>query len=252
MKGIVETIYDAQKGAYEIPKVTETHENFDIEQAYVYQDELMNRLIAEGGELIGYKMGLTSREKMTQMGIPAPIHGVLLKEMLIENDTLSYRTLIHPKAEPEIAVMMKEDVAPEASKEEMERAIGWMAPAVEIIDSRFKDFKFTMSDVIADNCSSSKFAVGAWVEYPAAGISIDAIRAKLIINGEVKNEGISSAVLGSPLDSLYELQCSLAKEGKQLKTGQLVLTGAITMAQRIYPGDTVSNETDLIGAVIFH
>lgn len=252
MKGIVETIYDAQKGAYEIPKVTETHESFSIDQAYVYQDELMTRLISEGSELIGYKMGLTSREKMAQMGIPAPIHGVLLREMLIENETLSYSTLIHPKAEPEIAVMMKEDVAPDASREALENAIGWMAPAVEIIDSRFQDFKFTMADVIADNCSSSRFAIGKWIDYPAAGTAIDAIRARLIINGETRNEGLSSAVLGSPLDSLHELQLSLAKEGKQLKKGHIVLTGAITMAQRIYEGDTVSNETDLIGTVTFH
>ena len=253
MKGIVETIYDAQKGAYEIPKVTETHEKFDIDQAYVYQNELMERLLAEGRELVGYKMGLTSREKMEQMGIPSPIHGFLLKEMLVKNrETLSYDTLIHPKAEPEVAVLMKEDVAPDASKAELEQAIGWMAPALEVIDSRFKDFKFTMADVVADNCSSSKLAVGEWVEYPAAGVSIDAIHAKLIINGEVKNEGVSSAVLGSPLDSLYELQLCLAKEGKQLLKGQLVLTGAITMAQRIFAGDTVSNETAEIGTVTFH
>ena len=108
-----------------------------------------------------------------------------------------------------------------------------------------------MADVVADNCSSSKFAVGKWIEYPVAGVSIDAIHAKLIINGEIKNEGVSSAVLGSPLDSLYELQLSLAEEGKQLKKGHLVLTGAITMAQRIFKGDVVSNETDLIGTVTF-
>jgi len=251
MKGIVETIYDAQKGAYEIPKVTETHETFDIDQAYVYQNALMDRQLSEGSELIGYKMGLTSREKMVQMGVPAPIHGYLLKEMLIENGGLSYSSLIHPKAEPEIAVMMRKDVAPNATKEELEASIGWIAPAVEVIDSRFKDFKFTMADVVADNCSSSKFAVGKWIEYPVAGVSIDAIHAKLIINDEIKNEGVSSAVLGSPLDSLYELQLSLAEEGKQLKKGHLVLTGAITMAQRIFKGDVVSNETDLIGTVTF-
>ena len=251
MKGIVETIYDAQKGAYEIQKVTDTHGEFDIDQAYTYQSELEDRLIAEGGELIGYKMGLTSREKMVQMGIPAPIHGFLLREMLIENGVLSQEKLIHPKAEPEIAVMMKTDVQQNASKEELERAIGWGAPAIEVIDSRFKDFKFTMPDVIADNCSSSKFAVGKWVEYSPSGIPIDAIRAKLVINSETRNEGVSSAVLGSPLESLYELHLSLAKEGRHLKKGHIVLTGAITMAQRIFAGDAVSNETDLLGTVSF-
>lgn len=251
MKSIVETIYDAQKGAYEIEKVTETHCKFTIEEAYQYQDQLITRLISEGSKLSGYKMGLTSREKMVQMGIPAPIYGVLLEEMLVTDGKLDHSRLIHPKAEPEIAVLMNADVAPDATVEELEAAIGWIAPAIEIIDSRYKDFKFTMADVVADNCSSTAFAVGEWIPYPAEGVDIADIQVRLVINGEVQAAGSSSAVLGSPIASLQELQVSLAKEGKQLKKGQLVLTGAITAAMRIFPGDTVSTETDNIGTVTF-
>lgn len=251
MKSIVETIYDAQKGAYEIEKVTETHCKFSIDEAYQYQNQLIERLVSEGSVIAGYKMGLTSREKMEQMGIPAPIYGVLLEEMLIKDGVLDHSKLIHPKAEPEIAVLMKADVAPDASVEELEAAIGWMAPAIEVIDSRFKDFKFTMADVVADNCSSTAFAVGEWVPYPAEGVDIAAIQVRLVINGETKTEGGSSAVLGSPIASMRELQASLAKEGKQLRKGQLVLTGAITTAIRIFPGDTVSTETGSIGSVTF-
>lgn len=245
------SIYDAQMGAYEIPKVTETFHSFSIAQAYQYQAELIERLEADGHTIIGYKMGLTSREKMVQMGVDAPIYGVLLDNMLVGDRGLSYEKLIHPKAEPEIAVKMNRDVAPDASIEELERAIGWVAPAVEIIDSRFQNFKFTMADVIADNCSSSALAVGTWQPYNGDRIKLDQIRVCLIINGEPQTEGVSSAVLGSPLTSLRELQLSLAKEGKQLKEGQLILTGAITAAMRIHPGDVICNETDAIGTLSF-
>ena len=162
-------------------------------------------------------MGRTSREKMEQMGIPAPIYGVLLEEMLIKDGVLDHSKLIHPKAEPEIAVLMKADVAPDASVEELEAAIGWMAPAIEVIDSRFKDFKFTMADVVADNCSSTAFAVGEWVPYPAEGVDIAAIQVRLVINGETKTEGGSSAVLGSPIASMRELAFTLADKGKGLR-----------------------------------
>jgi len=252
MKSIIETIYDAQKGAYEIEKVTDTHEKFSIEEAYTYQRGLVDRLIAEGSVLSGYKMGLTSREKMVQMGIDAPIYGVLLEEMLVHNETISYEKLIHPKAEPEIAVLLKADVPADADEKTLEAAIGYMAPAIEVIDSRFKDFKFTMADVVADNCSASAYAVGKWVPYPAEGVDINDIKVKLIINGAVQTEGSSSAVLGSPIASLMELKQSLAKIGKEMKKDQLILTGAITTAIRFYEGDTVTVEGEGIGSVTFH
>jgi 2-oxo-3-hexenedioate decarboxylase len=157
--------------------------------------------------------------------------------------------LIHPKAEPEIAVLLKADVAPDASIEEMEKAIGWIAPAIEIIDSRYKDFKFTMPDVVADNCSSAKYEIGEWLSYPIKGVHINEITVKLLINGELKAEGPATAVLGSPLLSLREQQLSLAKAGTQLKKGQLILTGAITVAMMLAPGDLVRVDTNHLGSV---
>lgn len=248
---IVETIYDAQKNAHEIEKVTDTHGKFSIPEAYGYQAELIDRFVAEGSVISGYKMGLTSREKMVQMGIDAPIHGVLLEEMLVKDGKLCYDKLIHPKAEPEVAVKMKQDVPAGATIEQLEAAIGWIAPAIEIIDSRFLDFKFTMADVVADNCSSSGYAVGQWVQWPAPGVDLDDIHVAISVNGEEKASGRSDAVLGSQMASLYELHQALTQEGKQLKAGQVILTGAVTAAFRIFPGDVVSNTTDKIGTVTF-
>lgn len=252
MKSIVETIYDAQNGAYEILKVTETHKNFSVEEAYGYQRQLIDKYLSQGSRLTGYKMGLTSREKMVQMGIDAPIYGVLLDEMDIKEENLCFNQLIHPKAEPEVAVKMKNDVAMDATMEELQAAIGFIAPAIEIIDSRFKDFKFTMADVVADNCSAVYFAYGEWMEYPMKAAKIDEIAVSLEINGEPKAAGIATAVLGSPLEALRELQLSLAKVGKQIKQDQIILTGAITTAVPIYPGDEVAVKTNHIGSVAIH
>lgn len=248
-KSVVQTIYDAQKSAHEIDKVTETHEPFSVEEAYGYQRELMDRYLKQGSKVSGYKMGLTSREKMVQMGVDAPIYGVLLEEMDLKGSPLVISGLIHPKAEPEIVVLLKTDVAPGASMEELEQAIGWIAPAIEIIDSRYKDFKFTMADVVADNCSSAKYAIGEWQPYPMQGTHINDITVKLWINGDLKAEGPATAVLGSPLLSLREQQLSLAKAGTQLKKGQLVLTGAITAAMMLFPGDWVRVDTNHLGSV---
>lgn len=245
MKSIVETIYDAQKGAYEIPKVTETHHAFDIPEAYRLQAELVARYVSEGSRIIGYKMGLTSREKMEQMGVDAPVHGVLFEEMLLPDGVVRFDELIHPKAEPEVAVRFAKDVPPAATAEELRACIGHIAPAIDIIDSRYLDFKFTMEDVVADNCSSAQFAVGEWIPYDPSATDLAAIRAALEINGGTRSEGISSAVLGSPLTALQELHRSLAEGGETLKKDQIVLTGAITAASLFVKGDTVINKTDI-------
>ena len=245
MKSIVEIIYDAQTGVYDIPKVTETHGEFDIPEAYRLQEELVEKFMSEGRRIIGYKLGLTSREKMLQMGVESPIHGVFFEDMFLEDGRVDYSKLIHQKAEPEVAVKFVEDVPLDASEEELKAAIGFVAPAIDIIDSRFKDFKFTMADVVADNCSAAQFAVGEWITYNPEEIDIDNIHASLFINDECVSEGVSNAVLGSPVTALMEFKDSLAQEGIAIKSRQIVLTGAITAASSFKEGDTVINRTDI-------
>ena len=251
MKSIVETIYDAQKNACEIPMVTETHGAFSIAEAYRLQAELVEMYVAQGSRIIGYKMGLTSREKMEQMGVDAPVHGVLFEEMLLADGRVDFASLIHPKAEPEVAVRFLRDVPQGASEEELCACIGEIAPAIDIIDSRYKDFKFTMEDVVADNCSSAQFAVGSWLPFDPSATDIAAIHASLEINGEARSAGISSAVLGSPLAALLELQRFLEADGSTLKKDQIVLTGAITAASLFVAGDVVTNRTDIGDVAIY-
>lgn len=248
MKSIVDTLYDAQLGVYDISKVTDTHGAFDIPEAYRLQEELVEKFMTDGRRIIGYKLGLTSREKMMQMGVESPIHGVLFDDMYLEDGAIHYDRLIHPKAEPEVAVKFIEDVLPGASDDELKAAIGFIAPAIDIIDSRFKDFKFTMADVVADNCSAAQFAVGEWIPYNPDETDIDNIKAALYIGDECASEGISSAVLGSPVTALMEFKDSLAGSGIAIKRGQIVLTGAITAASSFNKGDIVTNKTD-IGSV---
>ena len=249
MKSVVETIYDAQTGACDIPMLTETFGTFDIPKAYEYQAELIKRYLDEGRKIVGYKMGLTSREKMEQMGVLSPVHGVLFEDMQILDGKIDFARLIHPKVEPEIAVRFKNDVPLDADKDEIIHSIGEIAPAIDVIDSRFKDFKFTMADVVADNCSSAQFVTGEWISFKPDEIAMDQIQAKLFVNDKAAGTGVSSAVLGNPLTAIDMLHKSLAEEGIMLKAGQIVLSGAITAATQISAGDKVINKTDLIGNV---
>lgn len=247
MSSVTDSVYEAQKERRKIGLLTETYGSFDIDQAYLYQDELVERFISEGRKMAGYKLALASRAKIKQMGIDSPIHGVLFKDMNLTDFRVAYSKLNNPKAEPEIAIKISDDIPANASESEVEACIGFIAPAIEIPDSRYESTKLTAEDLVADNCSAAQFAIGEWLPYDPEHMNLTNIKVSFVINGEEIASGKSSAVLGSPLAALCELNRSLASQGKALLKDQTVLTGAIVAACDIKPGDTIANITDILG-----
>jgi len=137
------------------------------EDAYEIQKLSIEERYARGEKFVGLKLGFTSYAKMKQMGVHDMIWGRLTDSMWLKNgETLPMDQFIHPRAEPEIAFLLKKDLNREISLEEIPEYISACAPAIEIIDSRFANFKFSLEDVIADNCSSSGFVIGAWQPLP--------------------------------------------------------------------------------------
>ena len=249
MSAVADIIYQAQTGLYEIPRVTETQEHFSEEQAYVYQEELVRRYASEGRQIVGYKMGMTSFKKMKQAGIERPIRGALFEDMYLRDLKIQFDRLIHPKAEPEIAVRFAKDVPHSVTSESLKNYIGEIAPAIEIVDSRFEKSSFSLPDAVADNCSAAQFAIGTWVPYDPRTIAIDNIHCKFFVNGEQFSKGYSFDVLGSPLYAIYDLQRALVAKDVYLKAGDIVMTGAMTEAANIKAGDVIVNRTDILGEV---
>jgi 2-oxo-3-hexenedioate decarboxylase len=246
---IVEYLFSAEKEQREVVRITEQYPDLSIEKAYEIQEKLVER---RGARRVGIKLGLTSKPKQEMMGVHEAIYGYLTHDMLaLEWEPVDYRTFIHPKAEPEIAFMMAEDLqGTNVSAEDVLRATKYVAPAIEIIDSRYLNFKFTLADVIADNCSSSRFIVGSkWVSPKVLNLGdIGMVMSK---NGEVAQTGSSAAVLGHPAASVAWAVNKLGEEGKGVKKGDIILSGAISEAISFKPQDTIVVQFAELGSVSF-
>jgi 2-oxo-3-hexenedioate decarboxylase len=127
-------------------------------------------------------------------------------------------------------------------------AVAAVAAALEIIDSRYRDFKFSLTDVVADNSSSSALVVGRWVE---PTFDLGTLRMQLVIDGVVRQTGSSAAILGHPIESLINAARLVAERGETLKAGDIVMAGAATAAEALAPGQQVRAEAERLGSVSF-
>lgn len=219
----------------------------DLQQAYQIQQAGIARRLARKEKLVGVKMGFTSRAKMVQMGVDDLIWGQLTDSMqLVEGGMLQMQHYVHPRIEPEIAFRLKTSLKGKVSLTEAMAAVEAVAPALEVIDSRYANFKFSLSDVVADNSSSSAFVLGPWRD-PSTDISNQAMI--LSINGRAKEVGSSAAILGNPYRSLVEAARLAGEAGLCLEAGWTVLAGAATAAQAVPANSHIHLQTCGLGNV---
>jgi 2-oxo-3-hexenedioate decarboxylase len=168
--------------------------------------------------------------------------------LLEEGGVVERGSYIHPRAEPEIAFVLRKRLEGKVSLFEALDAVDGIAPAIELIDSRFRDFKFRLADVVADNASSAGFLLGGW--HPR---SLDIGNLGMIIesNGEPVEIGSSAAILGSPLRSLVAAARLAAQVGTALEAGDIVLAGAATAAIPLTPGAHIRGVFEHLGTISF-
>lgn len=232
-----------------IEQLTRTHPDLDEGTAYQIQRLVLARRVDRGERRVGAKMGLTSRAKARQMGVDRVIWGRLTDRMRTdEGGELTLAMRVHPRVEPEVAFILKRPLSGRISLTEAMAAIEAVAPAVEIIDSRYLDFKFTLPDVVADNASSSGFVLGR--PQPAA-TDVSNLGIILWSNGQPVQVGSSAAILGHPLRSLVAAAQLVAESGEELLAGDIVLAGAATEAVPLTQGSDIKAEIQNLGTVSF-
>lgn len=198
--------------------------------AYAIQDAVIARRLARGERPAGLKLGFTSKAKMAQMGVSEVIVGRLTDAMRVEDGgEVALGRFIHPRVEPEVAYRIARDVTPDDD----ELPVDAVAPALEIIDSRYRDFRFSLPDVIADNASSAGFVVGPW---QPLGADLGDLAVRLTVGGEVVETGSTSAILGHPDRALPALLAIARRQGMPLRAGDVVLAGGATAAAPFPPG----------------
>jgi 2-oxo-3-hexenedioate decarboxylase len=251
IKSLAEFLNSAEVEKREVLKITNEHPDLTVEQAYEIQEQLVQLKLEQGYEIVGPKMGLTSQAKMKQMNVNEPIYGYVFDYMVVSGNEISMKDYIHPKVEAEIAFILGKDIeGPGVTGAQVLAATEYVLPALEIIDSRYKDFQFTLPDVVADNASSSGVVFGNTLKRPDE-FELDLVGVTLSINGQIRDLGAGAAVLGHPANSVAMLANMLARKGLKLKAGQVILTGGITGAVMLQAGDTVTAKFGGMGTVDF-
>ena len=241
-----EIVDEAARTASAIPQFTESGP-FSVADAYAVQAASIGRRLARGEKLVGVKMGLTSRAKMRQVNVDEVVWGRLTDAMRLEEGAaLSKGRYVHPRIEPELAFLLKSPLTGEVTAAEAMEAVAGIAPAMEIIDSRYENFKFALADVIADNSSSSGFVVGDWSrpdqDFSNLGLVME-------VNGRPVEIGSTAAILGNPSRSLVAAARIAGAALGRLEAGWIVLAGGATAAHSLKVGERVRLVMQNLGSV---
>lgn len=229
---LAEQVDSAALHAEPIAQLTR-HQPLKLHEAYAIQRLSMARRCERGERSIGIKLGFTSRAKMQQMGVSALIWGWITDAMLHDDGTeLDLGRYIHPRAEPEVCFLTSKPIDRPLTALEAVGYLEAVAPALEIIDSRFCDFKFSLEDVVADNCSSAGLVIGPWSRRFEA---LDNAGVVLRCDGRVVQVGSTAAILGHPLRAVVQAARLLAESELVLPAGSLIMAGAATAAHALQP-----------------
>jgi 2-oxo-3-hexenedioate decarboxylase len=208
-----------------------------LEDAYRIQDALIESRLARGDSLIGAKLGLTSKAKQEQMGVGEPAYGWLMaSSVLPASGEVPVDELIHARVEPEFVFVLGDalegdDCSAERVLDATDRVVG----GIEVIDSRYEAFKFTLPDVIADNTSAARVAIGTHGVAPRE-VDLRDIECTFTVDGEVTGRATGAALLGDPAECVALLVRHLARSGRRLEAGWTVLAGAPLDARPLAPG----------------
>ena len=248
--GLAEHLESCELQARDTLKITEEHPTMDWDDAYAIQAEILRRKLARGSRLIGLKAGLTSHAKMKQMGVESPVFGFLVDNFCVpEGGEVKMADLIHPKVEPEIAFVLKRALkGPGCHIGAVLAATDFVLPGIEVIDSRYRDFKFDLKSVVADNTSAARFVVGGQA-LPPDRVDLRTMGVVMEKNGQVVSLGAGAAVLGHPAAAVAMLANHLGRRGQEIPAGTLILSGGVTEAVAVAAGDNVTLRLQGLGSV---
>jgi 2-oxo-3-hexenedioate decarboxylase len=229
-----------------------TDEYPDLHESTAYEAQwagVQARLKA-GETLVGAKLGLTSKAKQRAMNVDAPLYGFVTSGMIAPfGEPLDLVSLIHPRVEPEIAFLLARDVPAPVTVTGVLAATEAVFGAVDVLDSRYEDFRFKLPDVVADNASAARFLLGPRALPPVDAGDLRLLGCVLRRGGEVVQTAAGAAVMGHPAAAVAWLGNRLARRGETLRAGWLVFSGGLTEPVPLRPGESVTAEFARLGTI---
>jgi 2-keto-4-pentenoate hydratase len=243
----------AERERRAIDPITSTFADLDVVDAYEIQLANIRRRVAAGALVKGHKVGLSSRAMQRMMGVHEPDYGHLLDDMFaFESTPVEASRLLYPRVEVEVAFVLGATLPSQGcTVADVLRCTEFVCPALEIIDSRIRDWKIGLVDTISDNASSGLVVLGGRPT-PVRKVDIRNLGAVLRRDGAVIATGSSGAVLGNPATAVAWLANKVAAFGVTLEAGHVILPGSCTRAYDIAPGNTFRADFDELGHVTVH
>jgi 2-keto-4-pentenoate hydratase len=248
--GKAKALYEARRTRQAIEPFTDADPGLGLADGYAVQKELTALLLADGDRITGYKVGLTSKPMQKLIGVDRPDYGpVLASTIYADGDEVPLSRFIQPKIEAEIAFVLGSRLAgPGVSVLDARRAIAGLVASVEIVDSRFADWRIKLADTVADLASNGAVATSSRL-VPIDGCDPRLIGMVMTRRGELVDTGAGAAALGDPVGVVAWLANSLGEVGVALEPGHLIMTGALHAAVPMQPGDVFRAEFDRLGPV---
>ena len=244
-----DTLFECMKNKTTIDPITDQENDITIEDAYHISLQMLQRRLDDGEKIIGKKIGVTSKAVQNMLNVHQPDFGYLTDRMVYDNGTEMpiSEQLIQPKAEGEIAFILKHDLeGPGVTNADVIRATECVMPCFEIVDSRIKDWKIKIQDTVSDNASCGLFVLGDRAVSPD---KVDLVTCGMVHekNGEVIATGAGAAALGSPVNCVAWLANTLGEFGIKLEAGEVILSGSLVPLHAIVPGDSMHLSVGGIG-----
>ena len=231
-------LYAAWLARMTVPPLLEREPDITLDDAYRIQRRFVDRRVAAGETIVGKKIGVTSKPVQDFLGVFQPDFGQLTSGMVYQDgDTIDLTTLIQPKAEAELAFVLKADlVGPGITAMDVIRATDYVVPCFEIVDSRITDWKIKIQDTVADNASCGVYVLGQTRGDPRR---LDITLAGMVLekNGELFSTGVGAAVQGSPANAVAWLANTLGVLGIPFKAGEVILSGSQSALVPVVDGD---------------
>lgn len=233
-------LFAALRARSVLAPLTEREPGIDIDDAYRISLRFLERRTAEGERVIGKKIGVTSKPVQDMLGVHQPDFGFLTDRMHVaDGSTVSLvkAGLIQPRAEGEIAFVLKKDLrGPGVTEDQVLDATDYVSPCFEIVDSRIRDWKIRIQDTVADNASCGVFVIGKDRVQPHS-IDLAAVKMDISKNGAHVASGLGSAVQGHPATAVAWLANTLGKFGIPFLAGEVILSGSLAPLLPALPGD---------------
>jgi len=233
-------LFAALRSRTVLSPLTEREPGIEIADAYQISLRLLERRQAEGERIVGKKIGVTSKPVQDMLGVHQPDFGFLTDRMWVADGSVISLTrdgLIQPRAEGEIAFVLKKDLrGPGITAEQVLDATDYVSPCFEIVDSRIRDWKIRIQDTVADNASCGVFVVGKERIAPRA-LDLASVKMDIQKNGAHVASGLGAAVQGHPANAVAWLANTLGEFGIPFLAGEIILSGSLAPLLPAVPGD---------------